>query len=317
MKLIIVTTLLICVNAIAQQQHYTLPQLIQLAQQNSITQKLAENNKTLAYLQYNNFLLQRKPNLLLNGNIPVYDKDNFSVRQPDGSIKFLNRQQINSNISIGFVQPIVATGGNFSVNTSLHRFDELIGKSKTYSGTPIYIQLQQPLFAYNALKWQKKIEPLRVQSTNIENKNLLETEKYKIANLFFTVLQTQVEDSLLQLSQTLNQWLITAENKRKELGVGDNEKNLQLQETALKLQLEKNNNELNYKTSILQLQQIIPILPSTIIALLPNNYPIILLTASNIIDSVKTNNINWHNNIIAVLELQSEKERLQKEKNYH
>ncbi len=295
-------------------QTYTLQQIIDATLYNNSSIKTIKLKAQLATLQYNNFLLQRKPSLVLNGNVPVYDKDNFSVRQPDGSIKFLTHKQINSNVNIGFVQPITATGGNVSVNTSLNRFDELVGKTKTYSGTPIYIQMQQPLFVFNNLKWQKKLEPLRLQTTTIENKALLEAEKYKVVNLFFTILQTQIEDSLLQLSQTLNEWLIAAENKKKQLGLWDNEKLLQLQETTLQLQLQKNNNQVSYQTTMLQLQHIAPTIPSNLVALLPNNYPTINLSATNIIDSVTTNNINWHKNKIAVLELQSEKERLQKEK---
>lgn len=244
---------------------YTLPQLEQLAMQNSTEQKLASTTLALAQLGYEQYRLQRKPTIILNGNAPVYDKDNFSVRQPDGSIRFLNRSQVNSNFNLGILQTIVATGGTLSVNTNLNRFDELIGKTKQYNGTPIYIQLQQPLFAYNTLKWQKKTEPLKLQNAQLAAKQSTYNLALTIAEYYLSIVALQYNIERTTTAYNLHLLSLAAEKKRKELGIGDTDKLLQLQITSVSYEQQLIEQRVEKQTAILKLEQFlqVPIINST------------------------------------------------------
>jgi len=71
----------------------TLQQIIDLAKKNSYSAQLSGNENKLAALNYAAFKMAGKPSLSFYGNAPVFNKDNYAVTQPDGSIKFLSRSQ--------------------------------------------------------------------------------------------------------------------------------------------------------------------------------------------------------------------------------
>ncbi len=306
--------LLFCNKVLAQTKKYTLKELVQIAQTKSVASKIAIANKDVVNIHYKNFLLQKKPTLILNGNIPVYDKDNFSVRQPDGTIKFLNRSQINSNIGLGFVQPIVATGGNISVNTSLNRFDELIGKNQTYNGTPIYIQLQQPLFAYNNYKWQRIIEPLKLDNATLNYQQSLQDLAYTMVTAFFNMATYKTEQEILVANMQYIKDNLTIELRKKQLGKGDNDKILQLQIQLLNQQQQIDNNNLLIKNNKLQMSNIAQLENSDFDIEIPKEFIKLPINANGLMDSIKKYNPNLHNYTITKQELLAEKERIQKEK---
>jgi outer membrane protein len=250
----------------------------------------------------------------LTGTAPVYDKDNFSVRQPDGTIQFLNRSQINSTINFGFVQPIAATGGTVSVNTSLTRFDELIGRTKTYSGTPIYIQLQQPLFGFNNFKWQNRIAPLKLKKTKLEQQNNRFTIAYNAAVYFFEIATLQTDLEIISENITVNSKNLIAAQKRKDLGVGDEDKLLQLQATGINLQQQLQKINLQLQSTIIKIKNDLLIEDTSLSVKLPQNFPTIKIGVRAIMDSIKMNNVTKLENEIARLELLAEKDRLTKEK---
>jgi outer membrane protein TolC len=316
MKSLFTALLLLQLNlSIGQQNSFTLPQLIAQAQQNSLTQKIAAANNELALLDYKSFLLQRKPNLILNGNVPVYDKDNFSVRQPDGTIKFLNRSQINSSINLGFVKPILATGGSISVNTSLNRFDDLLGKTQLYNGTPIYLQLQQPIFAFNNYKWQKKTVPLKLVNATLEFTQKKYDIGYTIATYFFTIVTNTIEKELALENEVYTQENIKAEERKKQLGVGNNDKLIQLSIQALNNKQQLQNITLQINTAQKELFNAAQLTTqSNFNIVIPTELLNITITTEALLDSIKKNNPDYDNLKIAAIELQAEKEKLQKEK---
>jgi outer membrane protein len=316
MKLLFTTFLFLRFTlSFGQQNSFTLTQLITQAQQNSITQKIANANNELAILDYKSFLLQRKPNLILNGNIPVYDKDNFSVRQPDGTIKFLNRSQINSSINLGFVKPIMATGGSISVNTSLNRFDDLLGKTQLYNGTPIYLQLQQPLFAFNNYKWQKKTAPLRLANAALALTQKKYDMAYTMATYFFTIATNIIEKELALENDAYTQENIRTEERKKQLGVGNTDKLLQLSIQALNNKQQLQNINLQINSTQKELFNIAQLPTDNNFSIsIPNELLNLSITTQALLDSIKKNNATYDNLKIATIELQAEKEKLQKEK---
>lgn len=207
----------------------SLTDFIKLAQTESYTVQSAKVQYQIAELNYKLFRSNYKPALLFNSNALSYNKDNFEVRQPDGSVKFLNRSQNFSNIGFSFAQPISATGGTISLNTDLYRFDDFIAGTKQYSGTPVYIRLQQPLFAFNKYKWDKQTEPIKLKEAATEYQSVNRRVAFEICKLFFDIAEAKANERLAEINIQDTKTNIEAEKRRLQLGVTTEDKILQLE----------------------------------------------------------------------------------------
>ena len=65
-------------------------------------------------------------------------------------------------------------------------------KTTQYLTSPIVIGFNQPLFQFNELKWDKKIEPLRYEEANKEFAEEMEEVAFNATSLFFDVLIAQL-----------------------------------------------------------------------------------------------------------------------------
>ncbi len=223
---ILALLLLLHINTAAQQ---TLASYIELAKKNSYTAQLAQKQNTLAALTYQTFKLSTKPSISFYGNAPVYNKDNYAVTQPDGSIKFLPRSQNYSNAGFGFSQPIAATGGTVSINTDLYRFDNFTAKTKQYNGTPVFLRLSQPLFKFNKYKWDKLTEPLKLQEANQQLKTGMRQMEYDVCRLFFDIITAQTDGQLATANLHYAETNLGIEKRRLQLGASTEDKVLQLE----------------------------------------------------------------------------------------
>ena len=64
--------------------------------------------------------------------------------------------------------------------------------STSYLNIPISINLIQPLFAFNELKWNKRIEPIRYQQATRTFAEEMENVAFDAARLFFEVFTQQL-----------------------------------------------------------------------------------------------------------------------------
>lgn len=235
----------------------TLPEFIKLAFEKSYPSQIFNNQLQIAKLNYESFKLNNKPSLLFNGNAPVFNKDNFEVRQPDGTIKYLRRSQNSSNIGFSFTQSITATGGSVSLNTDLYRFDDFIAKSQLYNGTPVFIRLNQPLFAYNKLKWDKQIEPIKLREADLTLAISKHQLAYDVRRFFFDVIDAQVEKQLAASNFRNTNSNLAIEKRRLQLGISTEDK-------VLLLEIQKLNLLQQMETAVLRVQQNLLLLRSFI-----------------------------------------------------
>lgn len=207
----------------------TLFALINQAQRNSFQAKQSQLQLLISHYSFEAYRAGYKPQLSFYGNVPVYNKDNFQVVQPDGTIKFLSRSQNNSSLGFSFSQPLTFSGGEISLNTDLNRFDDLKTKYTQYNGTPVYIRVSQPLFSYNQYKWDKKIEPLKLEESKRTHIMEMANIACEITKLYFDVLEAQNDLDLAQISLRNADTNYTIERRRLSLGVSTEDKLLQLE----------------------------------------------------------------------------------------
>lgn len=279
--------LLLCLLSIRTNSQ-TLQDYINQGITNSFQIQKAKNDWSISKAEFAVYQATLKPDLALNGNVPSFNKDNFEVRQPDGSLKFLNRSQNFSNLGFSFTQPLPFSGGSLSLNTDLIRFDDFVNSTKQYNGTPAFLQLNQPLFAYNKFKWDKKIEPLKMEEARLTYQLQANQLSLEICQAFFAVVLMQTEQQLakLNLEHTITNLVI--EKRRVQLGVSTEDKILQLEMQQLNLQQALEEATLGVQHNFVLLRMITNSADTgTVLLPLPEIIPSLLLNKEELLRSAK------------------------------
>ncbi len=139
----------------------SLGNIVEMAKAKSISSKQAYTIKETKYWLWKTYKSNYQPQLSLHGIAPSYNKSFIPVLQPNGTVFFQPVNNNNSSLNLNFSQSIAATGGTIYGTTQIQRFDDYDRKNTLYNGVPYAIGINQPLFRFNQLKWDKKIEPLK------------------------------------------------------------------------------------------------------------------------------------------------------------
>lgn len=206
-----------------------LQQVVDLARSQSIAARQAKTTLDTRYWEFRTFQSNLRPQLLLIGNLPDFARTYQEVIQPDGSIEFQSVKINNSGLNLGLRQNIAATGGSIFASTQLQRFDDFNRSRTLYSGQPIAIGFSQPLFAFNELKWDKQIEPLRYQESQRQYLQDQEDIALEVTGLFFDLLLAQVNLDMARTNLANNDTLYAIAQERAALGRLSRNDLLQLQ----------------------------------------------------------------------------------------
>jgi outer membrane protein TolC len=239
------------------QNSFSLEDVIQRAKLQSPAFKAAETEKETRYWQYRFYKSNFNPQLRANGGLPSYSLIYFPVRQPDGTIIFQPINQTNSTLNIGLEQPIPFTNGRISANTSANYFNDLQRNASSWNSTLYNIALSQPLFAFNPLKWQKQIEPLRFEESKREFAEEGEFISQNAASLFFDVMQAQIRLQIASFNLLNNDTIFRIEQGRYNIGKTSRDKLLQVELQLLQSQQDVGNARLAMETASLRLRTFI------------------------------------------------------------
>ena len=173
--------------------------------------------------------------------------------QPDGSTEFLPVYNNYSSLGISINQNIALTGGTVFINSNLNRFDNLDRKIKSYSAGILSVGIKQPLFGYNKLRWDKKIEPLKFEESKKRFSEEKEWISYQATIKYFQLLIAQSSYQIAKANLTNNKLLFKIANTRYDLGKISRNQLLQLQLAVVNSQKAMSIANLGKKSSTLNL----------------------------------------------------------------
>ncbi len=226
------------------------------------------------YWQYRLYKSNYNPQLALRGNIPGYNRDYLSNRLDDGTIVYQSRQQLNSSLNLGLNQPIALTGGNISVNTDLNYFNDLQEDIIRYNSTLVNIRLDQPLFGFNELKWDKLTEPLRYEESKRSYVEELEFVSRESVRYFFDYLDAQINYQIAESNLHSNDTIYKIEEGRYNIGTTSKDKLLQVELQLLRSQQDVVQSQLDLQTSSQKLRAYLAFKSSdTLELILPTEIP--------------------------------------------
>lgn len=276
----------------------TIEDLIARAKAQSPASKQAETRRENRYWQYRFYKSDYNPQLRLTGNIP-YNNEVSLTQQPDGSYINTGINQLNSYMNLGLSQPIPWTNGSLSVNSSVGYFNNYNNLNPTVSseqwrGTLMNVQLTQPLFAFNPLRWNKKTEPLRFEESKRNYVEEMEALSQESVNLFFSVLEAQINQQIANYNIANNDTIYKIEQGRYNIGTTSQDKLLQVELQLLRSKQDVAQARLNLETSSLQLRSYIGLTQGEMLQLiLPESIPLFDISLESALEYARKNRADY------------------------
>ncbi|HYI79205.1 MAG TPA: TolC family protein [Chryseolinea sp.] len=282
-----IVLLFFCVNlSVTGQTVFSIEEIINRSQSQSPDFKVAETRRENRYWQYRNFRSNYNPQVrAISNNAGALYNNSFSpILQPDGSIQYLQINQLNPGINFALEQPIQWTGGVISINTTYNYYNNIVDNTTQWNGSVLNIRVNQPLFSYNQYKWDKLIQPIRYEESKRDYAESMEAIARDAVSNFFSVLQAQVDLEIAQYNVANNDTIYKIEQGRYNIGTTSKDKLLQVELQLLRSKQDVAQGRLNLQTSSLQLRTYTGINTTESIELaLPEEIPIIVINEQDAI----------------------------------
>ncbi|MBX2945966.1 MAG: TolC family protein [Cyclobacteriaceae bacterium] len=287
----------ICIPTFAQQK-YTLQDVIELAKSQSPLSRQAETRRENRYWQYRFFRSNFNPQLRLSGTLPAYTKSVSQAPLADGSFRYTQVEQSNNNLNLGLVQPLFFTGGTVSVNSSLQYFNNYLAEfpqpGEQWGGTVMNIQLTQPIFAFNTLRWDRKTEPLRYEESRRSYVEEMEFISQTAVSRFFDVLDAQINLQIAEFNLANNDTIYKIEEGRYNIGTTPKDKLLQAELQLLRSRQDVTQAKINLQIARLQMRSYLGLRNNEQFELvLPEEIPPLYLTVDQAMQLAKENRADF------------------------
>jgi len=297
----------------------SLSEVVTLAQSDAPDVLIANTRLNNSYWRYKSFLADYKPQINLDAQLPNLNRSIASITLPDGTDAFINRSLMSSSLGLQLSQQITATGGTVFASTNLERIDifktDNNPSTQSYLSAPISIGFIQPLFAYNQLKWNKKIEPLRYSERTKEYAEEMESVAFEAANLFFDVLIAQLNLAAAEQDKINADTLFSISKGRFSVGKIAETELLQIELQSLNADANVAQAGLNVTTNTERLRNHLGIKEAVIFELeTPTDIPTFLVDAEKALKFARMNRSNSVNFDRRLLEAEGEVEQADRER---
>src|ERR1035437_3744111 len=173
-KLILITLTLESISAEAQEKivKLTLPEVIEIADRQSIDAFKNKNMYFSSYWAFKYYKANKLPSLSIASNPLSYSNSNRQDYDYTNH-QYVNTQQNNltSFAALKMAQIVGLTGGTFSVSSDLGMTKNFIGDQETtYSADAVSVGYTHRVNGYNSMHWSSKLEPLKFE---MAKKNLI------------------------------------------------------------------------------------------------------------------------------------------------
>lgn len=201
---------------------------IRLALQQSPSAQSARNAFLSAHWNYRYHQANYLPSITLSSS-PYINKEMNKITQSDGTARFIQQDQFGADLTLKVNQNISLTGGSLFFKSTLNRMDELHDKTRAYSSQPLLIGYEQSLFGYNALKWDRRIEPLRYREAKKQYAETMEIISATTCNYFFSLASAQTELEMARQNFASADTLYSMAQGRYQIGTITENEMLQLE----------------------------------------------------------------------------------------
>jgi len=286
----------------------TFEEVIKLAEVQSPNALMAKHRFRASYWQYRTFIAQYRPSLTLTGTTPDYSNALDRVYDSQSETWIYRATNTMNNIgSLSLAQNIGLTGGSISLNSDLTLYNDIQNTSRKYITSPVSIGLNQPIFRYNALKWQRKTEPLKYQAAMKTYVAGIENVHQSAVQNFFSLALAQINKQIAAMNYLNADTLWQMAQGRYNLGTIAEDELLQMQLSWLNAETARKEAEMNLRDREIRLRSFLgytdPNLRLELV--IPSEIPSLQVTTQEVYDLAMANNPDILNQQLTLLNAQS------------
>ncbi len=300
---------IISINAARAQEFkkLTFPEVIRLSEEQSPNALMAKHRFRASYWQYRTFVAQYRPSLTLTGTTPDYSYAYDKVwNSGTSAYDYIATNTISNLGSLSLSQNIGLTGGTIYLNSDLTVFNDFENETRKYISTPISIGLTQPLFRYNALKWQKKTEPLKYEAARKTYLANIESVHQQAVMNFFSLALAQINKQIAEMNYSNADTLFRIAKGRYNLGTIAEDELLQMQLSWLNAETARKQANMNLRDREIRLRSFLGFNDNIRIELIvPSEIPGLQVSTQEVFDLAMQNNPDMINQQLTILTAQS------------
>lgn len=229
----------------------TLVECINMAQNQGPSATIAKKRFKNNVYQYKAFKANMLPQINFTTGVPGLVREIRPITQPDGSDLFKPQSQLFSSANLQLSQIIPQTGTEIYLSSGVSRIDLLENNQYfIWRNSPLQLSIVQPLFKFNDLKWNKRIQEIRNYYYDNQYSEAMEKIAIDISGKFFDVFLSQMSVKNAKLNLANNDTLYNLSKGRFKVGtIAEND----LLHSEMELTNAQNNFEiakLNYQKAL-------------------------------------------------------------------
>jgi len=230
----------------------TMQQVVDLAQEHSITAMNNKNNFAASYWGFRSYKARMLPQLNMTANVGTFNRTLNKVQNyQTGEWSYVADYSMNNDVALNFSQNIPLTGGRISLNTSLSRTDQYNpNRLTTYYSRPVYLSYSQDILGFNEFKWSKQTEPKQYEIAKRQYIENMEQLSQNAIALFWQCVNAKENYERAQKSFEEGKRLYEAGQTRFEMGTITLDQLMQIEVRVLNDSLSLSNSRVSLRTTM-------------------------------------------------------------------
>lgn len=218
--------LLFFASSVGAQQQITLAKAVDMALKQSHQATAATATLDAARARERAFSARRLPQLSLNANAPIFQKDILAAPQQDGTVEFLQVQSTQADAGLTIQQQLPWTGADVFVSSSLRRVDQTRQSllTRTWTGAPVSFRIDQPILRPNVHRWNAREQDIQLDAAERQYLENREGVALQATEAFFELYLAQRTLENATTNAATNDTLFNLNKGRLEIGkIGEND----------------------------------------------------------------------------------------------
>ncbi len=279
-------------DTLTHERDITLNEAIALARIQSVDAAVALNELKTAYWEYRTFRANLLPEVNFTGTLPNYRKIYNSYQNADGTYSYVRDNVLGLSGEVSIDQNIWLTGGKLSLTSSLDYLKELGSNgSKQFMSVPVSLELTQPIFGVNTLKWDRRIEPVRYSEAKAAFISATEEVTMKAITYYFELLLAKESLATERQNKTNADRLYEVAIAKRKMGQISENDLLQLKLNALQSKADVTAAESNLNAKMFQLRSFLGVSEQeTLNPTLPTSVPMLNMEYKRVLEKALERN---------------------------
>ena len=248
-----------CLGTALWAQEMTLDEVMEVARTRSVQALAAKSEFVSSYWEWRAYQASRLPSFYVYGTAGGFDRSLRLLQSAEtGDLVYKPNYNMENSLGLQAVQNITATGGTLYLFSQLTRLDQFGENARAFWYTqPLNLRYNQPLFAYNRFKWEKRISPKEYEKAKRNYIENLEEINLKAVELYFNVMLASRNLSVSETNYANTSRMLDIAARRLSLGTVTRDDYLQLELRMLNDSISINENRVGLRKARMELNSLL------------------------------------------------------------